>query len=94
MAKLASTLISYYKLITTSIKSENNLEKLLAEFEYFISSLNQNINEYNNILTILKNEITSLETYDINEEGQLTSFNNINENIKTVLNQKYGDKWI
>ena len=85
---------NHNQLVTTSISSENNLEKLQIEFENFFSSLNQNINEYNNALTTLKNEIASLEINTINKEDQLISLNDINANILTFLDQKYGNNLI
>ena len=88
---------NHNQLVTTSINSENNFEKFKIEFEKFISSLNENINKYNNDLTDLKKTIASFEnntnnTIDIEEE--LKSLNDINANILDFLDQKYGNNLI
>ena len=82
---------NHNKLVSLSIKSENNLEELETEFNKFYSSLNQNINEYNNAFTALKNEITSLENDAMDIKKQLNGLNDINVYFNTFLNQKYGN---
>ena len=82
---------NYKNLVLPSFKADENLKK---EFEDYISSIREKIENYNNKIKKLKDDLISIDNTVLNENITFDYLKSIREKTNSILFQKFSDNLI
>ena len=82
------------QIVRHSIYTDSNYIKFKNSFNDFYISINDRVNKYSAKIANLKNSLLKAEKFAINKNYTLNYLNPIQNDINSLLNEKYGEKLI